>query len=207
MWIGWSFRSFTSTMNCLHKLIIPFLVGASPLAGYGQSTSPSGMPELKRRNETPNYILQMFDEHLGEDKVEKTCVLVSTLGAYHLVTQFRRFDSNQVHRAVLDGTLSQASLTSLRAVLDSPELTNWPDEAPPKALAVPLGGDSFLTQLSIPRDGKIQRLTVWKSLVSGGAVPDHGTKLLNPLRDWLKANVNNDRARPSLHPANMRCGP
>jgi hypothetical protein len=114
---------------------------------------------------------------------------------------------------VLDGMLSPPELGTLRTLLDAPDLANQPDEnQDPGLVLTGPAADSYLTRLTIPRAGKTQSLSAWKSYriinhTLSRSVDDHSTKLLAPLREWLKANINEKGAVPTPTPQNARCAP
>ena len=132
--------------------------------------------------------------------------------SYHQVKQSHEVSSKDVKSTVLDGTFGPAEITSLRAILDTPELKDRVEEKPQKAVKVILGPDSFSTHLSIPRNGKVQGIAVWKAnRVVGGrfsqSMEEHGARLLDPLRVWLKSHLDDAKAAPSFNPQNARCSP
>jgi hypothetical protein len=155
-----------------------------------------------------NYTLQIFDDRVVKDKVEATCLLVSASGAYHLVKESKRIRG--LSSTVLDGKLDPAQVASLRGILDAPGIWNEPEAE--KGVEVIFTGDSYFTRLAIPRGGKVQRIAAWKSYrivnrVMSNSKEEHGTKLLAPLREWLKANIDENKAAPSLAPPNPQCSP
>lgn len=105
------------------------------------------------RQET--YALQMFDNRVVNYRTEAACLLVSLSGAYHLVKQSKSYDKG-LTSAVLDGALTPIGLASLRAVLDTPDLMNPPEEN--LGHEVILTSDSYFTRLAIPRGEKVQKL-------------------------------------------------
>jgi len=159
------------------------------------------------RQET--YVLQMFDNRVVNYRTEATCLLVSTTGAYHLVKQSKSYDRG-LTSTVLDGTLGPMGLASLLALLDAPDLINQPEEKPGQEVI--LTSDSYFTRLAIPRGGKMQQIAAWKSYriinhTLSRSVEDHGTKLVAPLREWLKANIDEKSAITTPNPPNPRCNP
>ena len=166
-------------------------------------------PAAKLEPPPPSYVLQMIDERKAHYQSEASCLLVSVSGAYHLVRQSRG-QSKGLTSTVLDGTLLSTELASLRAILDAPEMVNQPEEK--ETPEVILVEESYFTRLSIPRDNTVQKISAWKSYrlinqTMTRSVEDHGTKLLAPLRDWLKVTFDGKPARAVLAPANPRCSP
>jgi hypothetical protein len=160
----------------------------------------------------PTYVLQMTDSRMVNYQTQVSCLLVGTSGSYHLVKQSKSYNKG-LSSVVLDGTLSPPELASLRALLDAPDLVNQPDDKQDRELVFTgLAEDNYLTHLAIPRDGGTQKLAAWKSYriinhTLSRSVEDHGTKFVAPLREWLKATINEKRAVPTATPPNARCIP
>lgn len=176
-----------------------------------QASPPNLAPAAGVTSAQPEtYVLQMFDNRVVNYRTEVTCLLVSNTGAYHLVKQssdYRKGLSN----SVLDGTFQAPQMSSLRALLDAPELLNQPEEQQGSEEVI-LTSNSYVTHLTIPRPAKVQKVAAWKSYriinhVLSRSIEDHGTKLVMPLREWLKANLNENAAVPTATPANPRCAP
>jgi hypothetical protein len=151
----------------------------------------------------------MFDNRVVNYQTHASCLLVSASGAYHLVKQSKDYNKG-LSSSVLDGTLSPPALASLRAVLDAPELVKQPEEK--EDGEVIFATDSYISRLAIPRGGKVQKISAWKSYrivnqVLSRSVEDHGTALLAPLREWLKKNIPDQNAMPTTNPPNPRCSP
>jgi len=126
------------------------------------------------------------------------------------VRQSQRFGSKEVHSLVLDGNFAQEKVRSLREILDANEIKNLVSEDPPRSVSV----EATVTHLSIPRDRNTQQITVWKYFDTRGigaarmkGVDDHGTKLVKPLTEWLKANLHEDKEVPSPERHNPKCLP
>lgn len=175
----------------------------------GQAEPVPGVPPPTNVPPPPTYTLQMFDNRMVNYAAQATCLLVSTTGTYHLVKQSKRY-SRGMNSAVLDGTLNAAELASLRALLDAPDLVNQPAEKQEHELI--FTGDSYFTRLAIPRGVTVQKIAAWKSYriinnTLSRDVEDHGTKLLAPLHEWLKANINENNAIGVPTPSNPRCNP
>lgn len=156
------------------------------------------------------YILQMFDNRVVNYRTEVTCLLVAASGAYHLVKQSKDY-SKGLSNAVLDGTFVPDQLSSLHALLDAPDLLNQPEERAGEQEVI-LTTNSYVTHLAIPRGGKVQKIAAWKSYriinqVLSRSIEDHGTKVVTPLREWLRININDKSAVPTATPSNPRCSP
>jgi hypothetical protein len=158
------------------------------------------------------YTLQMFETRRINYQPEVTCLLVSASGDYHVVKQTRVSKKGAASwgNSFLDGTLTPAQLSSLHAVLNAPELVNQPEEEPEGELI--MASNSSYSRLKIPRNGKTQKIEAWKSYrivdqVLSSSVEDHGTIALAPLQEWLKVNIDENRAIPRSIPPNPRCKP
>jgi hypothetical protein len=154
------------------------------------------------------YTLQMYDNRLEGYRMEASCLLVSNSGKYHLVKQSKT--NNNMNTVVLDGTILPPELASLRAILDAPEIVNAPENIVKGE--VMMTGGSYLTDLSIPRGAKTQKVTAWRGYriinhAMTQSVEEHGTNLLKPLREWIKATINEKNAVPTANPPNPRCLP
>ncbi len=174
-----------------------------------QSVTSAAPPANAPAPPHATYTLQMFDDRMVNYRPEVTCLLVSASGAYHLVKQSKNYHKS-LSSAVLDGTLAPPQLASLRAILDAPDLVNQPEEN--QDVEVVMTRDSYLTHLAIPRGGTVQKIAAWKSYrilnqTMSSSVEDHGTKLLAPLRQWLKINIAEKSAVPTPIPPNPRCLP
>jgi hypothetical protein len=174
-----------------------------------QQPVASAPPPANAPSPPPTYTLLMFDNRIINYKAQVTCLLVSRSGTYHLVKQTKSSNKG-LSSMVLDGALAPTELASLRAILDAPDLVTQPDEK--QEVEAIFTGDSYLTHLTIPREGKLQKIASWKSYrivnhVMTRSVEDHGTKLLAPLREWLKANIHEQKAVPTTTPPNPRCSP
>jgi hypothetical protein len=174
-----------------------------PQQSVADAPTPANVPPQ------PAYTLQMFDNRMVNYQTQVTCLLISTSGAYHLVKQSKSY-SRGMSSAVLDGTLAPPEMASLRTLLDTPDLVNEPEEK--QEVEVIFTGDSYFTRLAIPRAGKVQKIAAWKSYriinhTMTRSVEDHGTRLLAPLREWLKININEKSAIPTATPPNPRCSP
>jgi len=146
---------------------------------------------------------------MANGRAEATCLIVFNTGAYHLVKQSKDFRGG-MSNAVLDGALQPPDLASLRAILDAPALLKQPGDQ--QKVEAFFTRDGYFTRLAIPRGGTVQKIQAWKAYVlirnsMSPSIEDHGTKLLSPLREWLKARIEQKSAVPSASPSNPRCSP
>jgi hypothetical protein len=193
--------------NCLPSSKLEF---SQRRADQPEQSVTSPLPAVNvpsTRQET--FALQMFDNRMVNYQTQVSCLLVATSGAYHLVKQSKSYNK-ALSSMVLDGTLAPPELASLRAILDAPDLINQPEEKLDHEVI--FTSDSYFTRLAIPRGRKVQTIAAWKSYriinhTLSRSVEDHGTKLMAPLREWLKANINEKSAVPTTNPPNPRCIP
>jgi hypothetical protein len=198
--------------NCLPPSKSEFAVRTPPAPPTARTNPPAhkapSAPDVPQPSRE-TYMLQMFESRLINYQPEVTCLVVSASGSYHLVRQ-TKIQNKGLSNTVLDGTLSAPQLASLRAIIDAPELVNRPEEKQQGELI--MVSDSSSTNLTIPRNGKTQKISTWKSYriinqVLSRSVEDHGTKDLVPFHDWLRANIDVNAAVPTTTPANPRCDP
>jgi hypothetical protein len=157
----------------------------------------------------PQFTLLMYETRMFGYQPRVSCLLVSTTGGYHMVTQSKTTDKGMTS-AVLDGTLTASQFAALRAVLDSPEIVRQPEEQ--HIGEIMMTGDGYFTRLYIPRGNLTQNFAAWKSYriinqVMSRSVEDHGTRILAPVRDWLGSSIEEKRSVPVAIPANPRCLP
>jgi hypothetical protein len=197
--------------NCLPPGSTEFAKRPALRTGESLTTRPGNDPmtdvEAPVASVTP-YTLLMYETRLFGYRPQVSCLLVSTTGTYHLVTQTK--SDKGLNTGVLDGTLTPSQLASLRAVLDDPQLTRQPEEQ--HVGEIMMTSDGYFTRLYIPRGRITQNFAAWKSYrlanqVMSDAVEDHGTQLLVPFRDWLKNNIDDQNATATPMPANPRCVP
>jgi hypothetical protein len=181
-------------------------------SGAGASSGSTAIPRQSK------YIFRMQETKGHSRKLLATCVILSASGAYHLVKESGRGGTSG-QSSVLDGTLDRAALVSLRQILDAPDVKaersmrdQLGENANQFALVFKDGADSFLMFLSIPREGGTQQIASWRTVRLSlsnfpplGLPLEHGEKLLQPFREWLKANIDDKRAVPSVNPLNGRC--
>src|SRR5262249_18571754 len=133
-------------------------------------------------------------------------------------TQYRDIDGKNVHSVVLDGTLGEGEISSLREILDSSDFKNAPDKGTKTGAAGPHEGGvgelrgAVMTQLFISRPGKVQEIVGWDSMRTYGPAnvrlrDEQGVKILKPLYKWLNKNIDTRKAIKSANPLNPKCAP
>jgi hypothetical protein len=159
------------------------------------------------------YILRTLTRRFDTSRIENSCVIIRDTGEYH-VRRSQQLARKETKTTVLDGTFSAEAINSLRAVIDADTFRKWPTENPPVARLQA----ATVTNLSIPREDRVQQITVWRyvfppynlgSLRSGDLpdIDDHGTGLIKPLDEWMKRNLPMEKEIPTSNPANPKCLP
>jgi hypothetical protein len=161
------------------------------------------------------YILRTLTRRFDTSRIENSCVIIRDTGEYH-VRRSQQLARKETKTTVLDGTFSAEAINSLRAVIDADPFRKWPTENPPIARLQA----ATVTNLSIPREDRVQQITVWRyvfplsthnlgSLRSGDlpGIDDHGTGLIKPLDEWMKKNLPVEKEIPASNPANPQCLP
>ena len=172
--------------------------GSSPRAG--SSTD-------ERAQSSNPYMLRLFTMQMEGGRVEDTCLIVFASGTYHGVRQSERSHSKEIRTAVLDGNFLPEDLNSLRAILDNADLQKFAGPATDRFF-----GEGLLTHLTVPRNGKVQQLTVWKAFNTRGwyaaqtmRANEEGAKLLKPLTEWIKATLPRSQEKDATDPPNPKC--
>jgi hypothetical protein len=173
----------------------------------GVSSPRAGSSTDERAPPSNPYVLRLFTMQMDRGRVEDTCLIVFASGTYHGVRQSERFGSKEIKTAVLDGNFPPEDLNSLRATLDNAELQKFAGPAMDRVI-----GEGLLTHLTIPRNGKVQQLTVWKAFNAYSwyaaqtmRANEQGAKLLRPFTEWIKTKLPRSQERDSTGPPNPKC--
>jgi len=158
-----------------------------------------------------SYALRAVINRLGNQQIERTCVIVYSAGRYHLERKRQRFGSRDVKIQIFEDSISDTQLQLLREILDTPTLRNKPYEEPPAR--IPVDG-AQVTSLTIPRAGHIQKVNIWEylnvpRLGSIGTLKraDNGANLLKPLNKWLTSNIQESKISPLQAAVPSDCEP
>ena len=160
------------------------------------------------------YLMALGTDHYRGGKVERNCVVVYPDGRY------RREKSNQEYGAKLrlqafEGSLNSTQVAELRTLLDAAELKNMKHETYSKAAVQ----EADSTLLAVPRQSTVQRLRFAHyfqvrgkrdkpggySGMQYGLDPDE--HVLNPVREWLKNNVDKQKVAPLPDSSPTNCDP
>ena len=161
------------------------------------------------------YILRTLTRRFDSSRIENSCVIIRDTGVYH-VRRSQQLARKETKTTVLDGTFSAEAINSLRVLIDTDQVRKWPTENPPLARLQA----ATVTNLSIPREDRVQQITVWRYVFTPAThnlgslrssdlpgIDDHGTGLIRPLDEWMKRNLPLEKEIPTSNPANPQCLP
>ena len=161
-----------------------------------------------------SYLMIMERERAAGDTVERHCVVIYRNGQYRREKSSQRLGSAMKVQA-FEGLLKSSQIGELREILDFQALKNLQHETPPMVVF----NEGEFTRLVIPRSVAIQRLSFasyfgvppspreaggLSNMRYGVSADEH---LLNPLRKWLKKNVDNVKTAPLTDVTATSCVP
>jgi hypothetical protein len=175
---------------------------------------PALDPYLIPANSVP-YVMILAGDHYRAGSVERNCVVVYPDGQYRREKSSQEYMAN-IRLKAYAGTLSSSQVGELRTLLDAAGLKNIKHEAYQKRPAA----EASYTWLVIPRDGTVQYLRFARyfhvyadqdkpggfSGLQYGVDPEE--RLVDPVRSWLKTNVEDQTvsALPDKTPTNCLPG-
>ena len=173
--------------------------------------TPPHEPELMIRspqNVEPFLFLARTTSFKGKEGQEQ-CALVYPDGRYHRETKSQHSESNDIATAVYEGSVQPGRMQALRDILGRPEIQNRPEMYPPHR---PLQTGGEVTSLILSVHGKSRTLMFWKyepafDLRGALRVAESGAKALEPLRDWLKLNLDTPDTTPLANARLSDCVP
>ena len=127
---------------------------------------------------------------------EKRCTILYPNGRYHRETKSQHFGTDEVSTAVYEGSVNAEGIRELGGILNSPDIVNRREPHLPWGI---VQTDSEITGLTFAHDGKPRTAFFWRyAPVPGltGREDESGMKALEPLREWLKNNVEDPSATP-----------
>ena len=161
------------------------------------------------------YILRALTRRFDSSRIENSCIIIRDTGVYH-VRRSQRLARKETKTTVLDGTFSAEAINSLRVLIDADQVRKWPTENLPLARLQA----ATVTNLSIPREDRVQQITLWRYVFTPAThnlgslrssdlprIDDHGTGLIRPLDEWMKKNLPMEKEIPTSNPANPQCLP
>ncbi|MBZ5706655.1 MAG: hypothetical protein LAN63_14995 [Acidobacteriia bacterium] len=171
---------------------------------------PSNAPRTSKEI-APSFALRLAITRFSERQLENNCVIIYSDGRYHMERKRQRVGSNTVTTEVLEDSIPSTELQQLKRILDDPALQKRRSEDSAQAVAL---RDGEFTFLSIPRDDHTQKLVFWKYYgafpVGLGGMPsvsDNGVKLIKPLNQWLKSNIDDKKMQPLPDARTTKCEP
>lgn len=173
--------------------------------------TPPHEPELMIRSQQtvkPFVLLARTTRFEGKNG-EEQCAVVYPDGRYHRETKAQRSGSTDVATAVYEGSVQPDRMQALRDILGRPEIQNRPEMYPPHR-TLQTGGE--VTSLTLSVQGKRRTLLFWKyapafDLRGTVRAAESGAKALEPLRQWLKMNVDIPDSPPLTNARLSDCVP
>lgn len=151
-----------------------------------------------------DYLVEMTIDHSVGRGVARTCVVVGSSGRYRMEKTTQTDNSSpEVH--VFEDSVSPAELQNLRNLLDDPELVNLPQADPQ---SIPPSLEIGVTRFMIPRSETVPHLLLTSYFNVRARMPDpggmgnmhygveQGAKAVQPLRDWMKDNIEKKKLTP-----------
>jgi len=150
------------------------------------------------------YIVKMLSDQVYRGEVNRSCVIVLPSGRYKTEKSSQSFNGKR-KGYVFEGSVGAAELQELRSVLDAPELVHLQSQ---KASSDTRFREGEFISFSIPRQGTVQRLALLSYFNVRSRPTDPGgmtnmryeveqnAKIFQPLRQWLKRNVEKNEIKP-----------
>ena len=188
-------------------------ISPSDLAKRQTSQVTAAPPELLTRTRNP-FVLSMSTEHMFRSSVERTCFIVYRDGQYHVVKADQTYGAD-VKERVLEGTLTESQLNSLRTILDGSEIKDLDHQNLPKAIVF---REATITRLQIMRGSFVQQLSFASYFNVHGTMYEIGGKnnlrygvdekehVIVPIRKWFSDTVEN-RGTSVAAASNTSCLP
>ena len=148
---------------------------------------------------------------LNAFKITRTCAIVYQSGQYRFERGVQDHGS-LVRSEIYRDTLDKAQLDGLRQILDTPKLAALPDSPWPAAFA----REGELVRMAVPRDKNVQTVSS-ASLPprpASAALPDStfaalsaNIGLTNPIRKWVKQNIEDRKGEQAKDEPATACLP
>jgi hypothetical protein len=150
-----------------------------------------------------NFLFRLHSTYLYQANAETTCTVVFGDGSYHWEHSGQSYRGTRQGK-VADGQLQPGTMQGLREVLSSSGLEKSPGN-PDVGQSPPFQEGTF-TVLSIPRENQVQRLTFFTFFNTRNDPSDMGgmsnaryrvtdDKLMEPLKKWIKENIDPAKRR------------
>lgn len=159
-----------------------------------------------------DFLVHVAIDHFVNDRLTRTCVGIFPTGTYR-VEDTSQSISGPMHVKVYEGTLTVEQVSTLRNLLDAPDLASTVHRNIPQGVAMKEG---TATRVEIPRSDYVQNLIFYDyvqistgslavSLQSGSKSTDQAEQVIQPLREWIRNNVEEHRGRPIKDAAANGC--
>jgi len=160
------------------------------------------------------YLFRLYSRHFYRGDVESNCTVVFADGSYRREHANQEIGADRRDR-IREGQLDEGKVQELKGILASTDLRNSPgnpDVGNPK-----FSREDALTTLSVPRERAVQSLVFSSTFNTIGSPNEVGgrsnmtyniadEKILNPLKRWIKLNVDHDHAPDRSEPGD-ECAP
>ncbi len=172
------------------------------------------IPVAEPRPPTVPYLMLLMREHSRGWNVERNCAVIFPNGRYRREKSTQEYGT-KIRLEAFEGSLSSTQVEELRTLLDATELKNMKHETYDRKLV----HEGDMTVLAIPRQSTVQRLVfahffqaigdrdkpgAYSGLQYGLDPDEH---VLNPVREWLKENVEKQKLAPLPDSTPTNCDP
>jgi hypothetical protein len=166
----------------------------TPAAQIAVSNEKSNENNAAQMSGPPPYLFRLHSTHFNNGQADSTCTIVYGDGKYHSEHSYQSLNADRQGK-IAEGQVDAAAIRDLRTILDSSDLSSIPGGS--SLGDVGFAREAEMTDLSIPREGKIQLLvfsdwfnTLGNRTEVGGLsnmnyrITDE--KMLKPLHEWIK---------------------
>jgi hypothetical protein len=176
------------------------------------SETPKAAPVINPRNV---FLFKISFNHFYGGLIETNCTVVFPDGNYHRESIKANTSGEQKDR-VFEGHLESAAVASLKTLLEASELKNSPSNR--SEVHSDLARESQLTALDVLRGNTVQHLVFVSSFNARTPINEVGGrsnlgnhiadgKLLKPLQQWIKANLDDHAGATQIVRPPDRCAP
>jgi hypothetical protein len=167
--------------------------------------APPEMPALQKRQPPSaadtHYVAKIVRNVAKDAELHESCAVIYPDGRFHYEFKTQRAGERQMKSGVIENVISANQINALQELLADPKLLQRTENALPARAMV---REEEVTYLAVPRGDQIQQVTFWR-YYSPHRIENNGTKLINPLLQWLKANVENEKPLSAVDVAPDGC--
>jgi hypothetical protein len=205
--------------NVLPSRCMPPPEPAAPTSVTHAATDADSAQSSANKFQANSYLMRIVvDHYLPSDfnfssRVERTCVIVYDTRRYRMERSKQEFNSS-MRTEVFRDSLSEPQTQELRQILDAPELVNLKQRTAATTTTIREGD---VTNHAIPRGGDTQVLsfasffgarTQEKGMGDNTRVSvDEDVRFIEPVRKWIKANVEERRVSATTDLPATNCIP